>query len=59
VNKLVELLTTISHFPIEQRIVFSRLFGGTKNKKYAEYGNHAGSFPTFLKLFVQPEMQQL
>jgi hypothetical protein len=29
---------TISHFPIEQRTGFSRLFGGTKNKQYAEYG---------------------
>jgi hypothetical protein len=28
----------ISHFPIEQRTGSSRLFGGTKNKQYAEYG---------------------
>jgi hypothetical protein len=28
----------ISHFPIEQRTGSSRLFGGTFNKQYAEYG---------------------
>jgi hypothetical protein len=32
------LLRAISHFPIEQRTGSSRLFGGTKNKQYAEYG---------------------
>jgi hypothetical protein len=29
---------SISHFPIEQRTGSSHLFGGTKNKQYAEYG---------------------
>ena len=28
----------IIHFPIEQRTGSSRLFGGTKNEQYAEYG---------------------
>jgi hypothetical protein len=28
----------ISRFPIEQRTESSRLFGGTENKQYVEYG---------------------
>jgi hypothetical protein len=38
-SNLIELIVNvISHFPIEQRTGSSRLFGGTKNKQYAEYG---------------------
>jgi hypothetical protein len=48
---------TISHFPIEQRTGSSRLFGGQKKTICQIW--RLGSFPTLLKLFVQPEMQQL
>jgi hypothetical protein len=38
VLKFAQMVTAISHFQIEQRTGSSRLFGGTKNKQYAEYG---------------------